>query len=316
MVNDDSDFDAEGESTDPFIGDLSTALDREFGTQETPLVGPALSEFVDADAKQLLALTPVPHLSPEIPTARRENMFATTLAFCGNVITKVAVGGVLVIGGAGGAHAAGVIDVPFLPDGSKTETVTTVFTAAASNSTTQVTVTTIPGPTPTSEVATTGQTLASGTVQAASSTDDDDDDDDDESFVPIAPRDETHTVLDAGTVTIHVEGTTVTVVTAAPSADWTAKIEHDEPGEAQVSFRNGTARVDFKAEIEDGELRIRIRDRRIEETDDEDDADDDDDDDDDHDDHDDEDDDDEDDDDEDDDDDRSGSNSGSDHDDS
>ena len=74
----------------------------------------------------------------------------------------------------------------------------------------------------------------------------------------------THGVLDAGSVTVAVDGLSVSVLSADPSAGWTAEIETDEPGEAQVNFRNGDARVDFRAEIEDGQLRVRIRDRRTE----------------------------------------------------
>ena len=72
----------------------------------------------------------------------------------------------------------------------------------------------------------------------------------------------THAVLDAGSVTVAVDGLSVSVVSADPNPGWTAEIETDEPGEAQVNFRNGDARIDFRAEIEDGQLRIRIRDRR------------------------------------------------------
>ena len=79
---------------------------------------------------------------------------------------------------------------------------------------------------------------------------------------PAPAGSSTHAVLEAGSVTVAVDGLSVSVVSADPSPGWTAEIETDEPGEAQVNFRNGDARVDFRAEIEDGQLRIRIRDRR------------------------------------------------------
>ena len=84
--------------------------------------------------------------------------------------------------------------------------------------------------------------------------------DDDGESAPVGSS--THAVLDAGSVTVAVDGLSVSVVSADPNPGWTAEIETDEPGEAQVNFRNGAARVDFRAEIEDGQLRIRIRDRR------------------------------------------------------
>ena len=71
-------------------------------------------------------------------------------------------------------------------------------------------------------------------------------------------------VLDIGEVTVHVDGLNVSVVSISPKDGWEAQDESHKPDEAEVSFRNGDGRVDFKAEISDGKLRIRIRDRRAE----------------------------------------------------
>ena len=73
---------------------------------------------------------------------------------------------------------------------------------------------------------------------------------------------------DAGSVTISYGATGASVVSADANPGWVATIEYDEPGEADVKFEMGDDRVDFDAQIEDGALRVRIRDRRLEDVDD------------------------------------------------
>lgn len=81
------------------------------------------------------------------------------------------------------------------------------------------------------------------------------------SATPEVVASETHAVADAGSVTI--AGTPGgLVVTDTTTADgWTAVVERDQGREVEVAFRSGGARVDFHAEIEDGRVRTRIRDR-------------------------------------------------------
>lgn len=73
-----------------------------------------------------------------------------------------------------------------------------------------------------------------------------------------------HTAGDAGTVTLSVSGGMVTVTAVAPNAGWTVETERSAGHEAEVSFRNGLRRIDFKAEFEDGRLQTRVTDRTTE----------------------------------------------------
>jgi hypothetical protein len=74
--------------------------------------------------------------------------------------------------------------------------------------------------------------------------------------------DVTYPVLDAGHVTVRVEGAQLRVVDAAANAGWRAVVERSPAREVEVSFRAGTARVDFNAELEDGTVRVRVDDGR------------------------------------------------------
>jgi hypothetical protein len=73
-----------------------------------------------------------------------------------------------------------------------------------------------------------------------------------------------HPVLDAGSVAVVQEGAVLRVVEVLAGAGWTATVERGLDREVEVTFRNGGARVDFNAELEDGAVRIRVRDRRTE----------------------------------------------------
>jgi hypothetical protein len=63
----------------------------------------------------------------------------------------------------------------------------------------------------------------------------------------------------AGTVTIGRSGTTLTVVAVGTNPGWTSVVERRSGPEVDVEFRNGTARVDLEAELEDGSVQVRVR---------------------------------------------------------
>jgi hypothetical protein len=73
-----------------------------------------------------------------------------------------------------------------------------------------------------------------------------------------------HPVLDAGSVAVVQEGAVLRVVDVRANAGWSTDVERGLDREVEVTFRNGAARVDFNAELEDGAVRIRVRDRRTE----------------------------------------------------
>jgi hypothetical protein len=64
----------------------------------------------------------------------------------------------------------------------------------------------------------------------------------------------------AGSVEITRTGDTLSVARTAPNAGWVVEVESGAGEEIEVQFTNGASRVDFNAELEDGELRVRVRD--------------------------------------------------------
>ena len=64
---------------------------------------------------------------------------------------------------------------------------------------------------------------------------------------------------DAGSVTIRRTGGSLSIVSVSPSAGWTSAVEQGSGTELEVKFVNGSTRVDFNAELEDGGVRIRVR---------------------------------------------------------
>ena len=66
---------------------------------------------------------------------------------------------------------------------------------------------------------------------------------------------------DAGTVTIARSGSTLTVVAVGANPGWVTEIEAQSGPEVEVVFRNGARRIDLEAELEDGAVRVRVRER-------------------------------------------------------
>ena len=65
----------------------------------------------------------------------------------------------------------------------------------------------------------------------------------------------------AGTVLVTVDGSTVTIADVVAADGWMPEVEAVEGREVEMDFRKGELRVQVNAEIEDGELRIRVRER-------------------------------------------------------
>lgn len=80
---------------------------------------------------------------------------------------------------------------------------------------------------------------------------------------PAAPTGEVRTVSagDAGSIMVAVEGTNLRLLTAAPNSGWQVEVEHASGREVEVTFRSGTVRVDVNVELEDGQIRERVRTR-------------------------------------------------------
>ena len=72
----------------------------------------------------------------------------------------------------------------------------------------------------------------------------------------------------AGTVTIGRSGSALSVVAVGTNPGWTAHVEQETGPEVEVEFDNGTVRIDLEAELEDGAVRVRVRERTVAEPDD------------------------------------------------
>ncbi|MGH9025936.1 MAG: hypothetical protein ACRDWD_07455, partial [Acidimicrobiia bacterium] len=64
----------------------------------------------------------------------------------------------------------------------------------------------------------------------------------------------------AGSVEISRSGDALTLVRSAPNAGYAVEVEAASGREIEVQFTNGTTEVDFNAELEDGQVRVRVRD--------------------------------------------------------
>lgn len=63
----------------------------------------------------------------------------------------------------------------------------------------------------------------------------------------------------AGTVLVAVDGGTLRLVAATPTAGWRVEVEQSSGREVEVDFRSGTKRVQVNVELEDGQVRERVR---------------------------------------------------------
>ena len=73
----------------------------------------------------------------------------------------------------------------------------------------------------------------------------------------------TYEVGDAGTVTLTNDGSQLEIVSVQQSEGWQIEIEAATGREVEVDFRSGTRRIQFNAELEDGEIRVRARERVV-----------------------------------------------------
>ncbi|MDH3296631.1 MAG: hypothetical protein OER95_20105 [Acidimicrobiia bacterium] len=196
--------------------------------------------------------------SPATSRSTRNKKMMSLSTFVGTAAGKILIGASVAAASVGGAQASGVVDVPLLPDAAEETSPTPTEDELAADAevdvqfdTTTSTIassTTVPTTTTTEHV----DTTIIGPVGS--------------NVVVISAR--SFDVLDAGQVTIEGDSVNgVAVLEAIPADGWTAEIELDELGEAGVNFRRGEDRVDFRAEIEDGALRVRFRDRRIDSVD-------------------------------------------------
>ena len=63
----------------------------------------------------------------------------------------------------------------------------------------------------------------------------------------------------AGTVLVAVEGGSLRLVAATPASGWRVEVEQAAGREVEVDFRSGARRVQVNVELEDGQVRERVR---------------------------------------------------------
>ena len=63
----------------------------------------------------------------------------------------------------------------------------------------------------------------------------------------------------AGTVIYAIEGGSLRLVTATPASGWAVEVEQGAGREIELDFRSGSQRVQVNVELEDGQVRERVR---------------------------------------------------------
>jgi hypothetical protein len=66
---------------------------------------------------------------------------------------------------------------------------------------------------------------------------------------------------DAGSITVVSDGTSLGLLTTSPNQGWRVEVEQSAGREVEVTFRSGALRVDVNIELEDGQIRERVRTR-------------------------------------------------------
>ena len=66
---------------------------------------------------------------------------------------------------------------------------------------------------------------------------------------------------DAGSVTVVSDGSSLGILTTSPNPGWRVEVEQAAGREVEVTFRSGELRVDVNVELEDGQIRERVRTR-------------------------------------------------------
>jgi len=80
---------------------------------------------------------------------------------------------------------------------------------------------------------------------------------------PASAGSETYEAGAAGQVTVDQSGASLSVSNVAANTDWVSEVEIASGREVEVKFVNGTERIDFQAELEDGVVKTRVRTRAL-----------------------------------------------------
>lgn len=261
------------------VAEFLDATRRTLDAVEVPVPRAELAEFVGVDPSiqpiewaavpsKTATPTTVVTLDAAAPPRRRKTMIPALAAFAGTSIGKVALSGSIALAATAGAHATGIVDVPGLPD-PQTSLVDSIDDGSFDDesSTTSTTVSSVASPTtasganvgddssdgstPSSTLGVSSSTSTTSTTTVPTST----------SGVPASGDIVSIAVAGLGTVDVRLADRPV-LVTSSASNGWSVRADDsDEVGEIDLIFSNGTNRIDFSFEYEDGLGRARIRDR-------------------------------------------------------
>ena len=224
-----------------FFDDIRSAFD----SVPPPSPTHALSEYLGVSASTPPPPAPVESTEPMIdldlvgsaPAGRSFSaMVPAFTAFIGTTVGKVAVGGTIALAAATGAQATGIVDVPGLPDRDATAVVQTADDSSSTSSTSS-------SSTSTSTTTPAGFASRAEAAQPA-----------DGLMIPF-------TVDGVGSVTVALLPTRPSLVSTTAIADWSVGETSEADNEVEVEFTDGSNRVDVEFEYEDGQLRVRVRDR-------------------------------------------------------
>ena len=178
-------------------------------------------------------------------------MLTALSAAAGTTVGKIVLTGTAAAAIVTGAAATDAIDVPGI--GPDTEIVSTFDDSTDDSPSSSSTMTS----TSTTAPASTSSTTASPTITAAIEV----------AGLGLPDIDNTTiSAADAGTLTVRVLDGQLVPVSIDPADGWTATDESSpSENEIEVSFRRGGDRVDVEIEIDDGMVRVRVRDRRTDE---------------------------------------------------
>ena len=246
--------------SDPELGAALDDLRSTFASVEPPTASGALSEFIVHGAEPVpvaAAAAANPMVEPLVdPTpTRRHPMLASISAFAGTALGKLCIGASVATAAVGGATVAGV-DTP----------VTDLFTDDS-------VVVTEPDDDIDLPVIDDPAGDEPGEPDSDSDSDDDSSDDDSDSDSDSDSDDSptsttvpggsaasvTHGVPGVGSVTFTYDSGNWVLIAATPTGDWVVDEASIDGEGIDVTFINGVVEVDVDTEIEDGQIRLRVR---------------------------------------------------------
>jgi hypothetical protein len=281
-------------SDDPTSHPVAEAILRarqQLGSEPVPTPGAALSEFLgvgnatdpmpqsvlggDFEDEIVLEIAPAADSPP-----RRIPVLTSLSAFIGTLTGKLLVGATIAAASVGGAHASGVVDVPGLPEIDQPSITETLdddrdesdtddadsddadlsnddesddsASTATSVAPTSTTVPSAASTAPTTSTLPTSSTVPSSSTSTTVPT---------TTVTALGSLTKAYSVAGVGTTTVVVANAQISLVSAIPDNGWSLDEAGPDANGVESAYVMGEleTRIDF--EIEDGQLRVRVRTR-------------------------------------------------------